>query len=715
MKWRRQLRIGIAVFGIGFAIALYVIIRPPRGVQSGKATVPRVDPAAAAEGTRGDVRRLGVSGEHFRVEYDGFLAYPDGRQRLTGARVFVDRKGERSFKVTAKQADVTPNQDHVEMSGDVVLTASDGLEAKTQAATYGQAEGIVRSTGPTQFSRTRVKGASIGMTYDEKRDVLWMLDKAVVSMAGATPAEAPVEITAGAAGFARADHYVRYERGFRLVTGAKVLESDGATAYLSDDGARVETLDMRGRARITGIGDGAGAVRGMQADDINLEFAEDGRTMKGATLSSRAPGLAAIDMGTADAGGRRIVGRWVDVRLGADGATVTGLSVRDAVELALPATADAPARTIRSSTFSASGSAASALNSARFVDQVEFREAPKGAVPRVVRSRSLDLVTQPGLGAIDAANFLGAVRFEQDRTKGAAGEARYRVAKGVVLLVGIDDSTGQRPRVSDGQVAIDAREIEITLEGQRINARDDVRSVMVPTAQSAPGADGTAARRAGMFKDDQPVYGASAELAYDGTTRLAHYVSSPKAQARLWQGDTTIQGEQITVDDTKGNLTAKGKVASSFVLQQRNETTHALDRSATVTSADDLVYEDASRKATYTGNAHMAGAQGGDLRASRIEMFLKPEGNELDRLEGYTKVAMRDAARSSWGDRLTYTAADDRYVVVGAPAKVVADCREYTGRTLTFTRATNNIVVDPNDEARTMVKAIPNCVPAGRD
>ena len=43
---------------------------------------------------------------------------------------------------------------------------------------------------------------------------------------------------------------------------------------------------MRGQSRITGVGEGAGALRGMEADDINLEFAGDGKTLAGATLAS---------------------------------------------------------------------------------------------------------------------------------------------------------------------------------------------------------------------------------------------------------------------------------------------------------------------------------------------------------------------------------------------------------------------------------------------
>jgi hypothetical protein len=49
-------------------------------------------------------------------------------------------------------------------------------------------------------------------------------------------------------------------------------------------------------------------------------------------------------------------------------------------------------------------------------------------------------------------------------------------------------------------------------------------------------------------------------------------------------------------------------------------------------------------------------------------------------------------------------------VVVGSPVKILADCRETTGRTLTFYRSTNNIDVEPSDQFRTQVKSVPNCV-----
>ena len=310
------------------------------------------------------------------------------------------------------------------------------------------------------------------------------------------------------------------------------------------------------------------------------------------------------------------------------------------------------------------------------------------------------------------ARFAGAVRFEDGQVRASSGQARYLVDRGRIDLDGVDETTGLSPRVTDGQVAIDAGHIEITTDPRRITAARDVRSVMTPVA-GAPAGQAAEVRRAGMLEKDQPVYAASAALDYDSASRVAVYTAEAPALARLWQGDTTIQAERLTVDDATGNLGGKGRVATTFVIEEVDEKTGKRDRTTSIGSADDFLYEDASRKATYTGQAHVSGPQG-DLQASRIELFLAPEANELERLEAYTAISLRDATRVVSGDRLTYTAAEGRYLVVGSPVKIDADCRETTGRTLTFYKSTNNIVVEPNDEFRTQVKSIPNCVAPGR-
>ena len=136
------------------------------------------------------------------------------------------------------------------------------------------------------------------------------------------------------------------------------------------------------------------------------------------------------------------------------------------------------------------------------------------------------------------------------------------------------------------------------------------------------------------------------------------------------------------------------------------------ERVRSIATAADFRYEEAGRRATYTGKAHM-NSPDGDMTAARIELYLKPSGagdNDLERAEAYEDVTLRDQNRTTTGARLTYTTADQRYVVTGAPVKVVDECgRETSGRTLTYLKSAETITIDGNEQTRTQTKGSGQC------
>ena len=56
----------------------------------------------------------------------------------------------------------------------------------------------------------------------------------------------------------------------------------------------------------------------------------------------------------------------------------------------------------------------------------------------------------------------------------------------------------------------------------------------------------------------------------------------------------------------------------------------------------------AMHRATYAGDAHMS-ASDRDLTAAKIALYLKPSGDELDRVEAYDAVTFRDQNRKITG------------------------------------------------------------------
>jgi lipopolysaccharide transport protein LptA len=702
--WQKHLRTGIAVFGVVFAGVVAYVLYHQKAPAAPSAGVERLDPRAALESTGGQILRLEGDSTKVAATYGRDVTYPDGRKKLSGGvSIVIPKREGRDFTITSREADVAHDQVRIDLDGDVKLTATDGLEMRAPSATYDKLADMVIAKGNVAFERQRLSGTSVGLIFENGRELLRLPQQAVVQFKGASPAESPVDITAGTAIFPRPDHYMRFERSFRLVHDGRVFESDLATAYLSDDESRLEMLEMRGHSRITGMTGQAGSLREMTGQDMNLELADDGRTLTSAIVS----GGATMAIAGSGSGDRQLTAAWISISLAPDGATVTTLTAREHVRLVLPADGASPARTITSENLTGHGENGQGIRAATFGGAVEYREQRppadgKPAGDRVARSQVLDLSVQPGFGAVDDARFSGAVRFEEDTIRAYAGKARYRATDGVLELEGIDTTTGQMPRVSDDQVTIEGQQVQLTIEGQKITARDDVRSVMLARKDGKAG--GAASKRPSMLDSDRPVYAASTSLAYDGKARLAIYEGS----AKLWQGDTAIQGDKLTIDDSTGNLLSHGHVRSTDMLEQVDDKTKKTERVQTIATAEDLVYDEASRRATYTGDAHMSGPQG-DLRATKIELYLLASGREMERVEGYEKVTLQSDIRRATGDRLTYFTKEGRYVMVGAPVRIVAECRETVGRTLTFYKATDTISVDGDDEVRTQTKSGSGC------
>jgi lipopolysaccharide transport protein LptA len=234
-------------------------------------------------------------------------------------------------------------------------------------------------------------------------------------------------------------------------------------------------------------------------------------------------------------------------------------------------------------------------------------------------------------------------------------------------------------------------------------------------AQQAKGAEpskqGDAAKHEpktpGLLKDDQPANVTAANLDYDGEHDKAIYTGS----ARLWQGDTAIAGDTITIDQTTGDLYASstsGLMRTTMMLEQLDSKTQQTKKVLTIASAKDMHYEDELRRATYTTNSHVNGPQG-DLRGVKIEMYFVEGGGSLERVEAYDDVIIKTDERTTTGNRMTYFAADERYLMKGTPVKAVENCRETACKTLTFWRSTDRILCDGNEQIRTLATSGGTC------
>lgn len=725
-SWQKRTRIGLLIFGGAVAMTVYLSIGERRS-QAPPTPVERHDPKAQIETERGVFQQFRRGDQDFSFKSARSLSYADGSSKHFEIELTVQKTDGRSYVVTADEAHAGANQRTKQLTGHVRLKANDGFELTTDHATHSEDDGVVRAVGVVSFSKGGMTGSGSDGTFDQSADVLTIGQDASVTLKDEA-GRPTTEFTSGSAVLDRLQNVLTLDRNAHVVRNTQVIDADRVVTRLSDDEQIVKYIELRGGSRVTG----GGSLDSMSARDIDLDYTDDGRALERVVLV----GEAGIAIPGTNGPGRQVTGDSLDVRLAPDG-SIIGLTGRTQVRLDLPASGDSRAGSIRADTLEGSGEAGRGLTRAEFRDNVEYREtATRGTVDRIVRAQSLT-ASLSGDAVTDAA-FQGRVTFDDEGVRAGAGDLRYQPRDNRIALRSAKNEGV--PHVSLDQISIDASAIDVGLDDRRIDG-SDVKTTLSPAPASPRGQSaGTGIALPGLLRQNEAARIDARSLEYRGSAGQAVY----RGAATLWQDQTTIRADVISIDQEKGLLVATGAARSTL----------ELDTGVSVGQAHEIRYEDRTRRVTYSaaplaptsegatstgtrGGAPLSGQSGrsavpvrdaqlsgpqGDLQAGRIEIVLAAKGNQVDRLEAYSNVALKLGMRTASGGRLTYFAEDERYVMSGSgstPVTIISrttsssgviSCRETTGRTLTFYKSTDTIDVDGKEQQRTESQIKP-CTP----
>ena len=217
MAWQRPVRYGVAAAGIAFAVGLYFVIGKKPAPTPGPPAVPHEGGLTHAE-KQGSTERTKNDVVDAELGYETLKEFSDGRKEFGGLSLNFTR-GDRKFHVTSAKAltkekagtTTSTIPEETELTGNVVIQASDGLELHTEEATYTDVDGMTFMPGKVTFKRDRVSGTGVGATYDQIRDVLWLQSAAEIDTAADPQGQGVTHASARQIGVDRADHFMRLD------------------------------------------------------------------------------------------------------------------------------------------------------------------------------------------------------------------------------------------------------------------------------------------------------------------------------------------------------------------------------------------------------------------------------------------------------------------------------------------------------------------------
>jgi lipopolysaccharide export system protein LptA len=327
---------------------------------------------------------------------------------------------------------------------------------------------------------------------------------------------------------------------------------------------------------------------------------------------------------------------------------------------------------------------------AKIVDSVP------GKADRIMTSRELTARFNDK-GEIASAEQMGDFHYQEGTQTASAERATYAAAEETVLLSG-------SPRVVDSGATLTADSIQLNRKTRNAFAQDNVKTTYANLSSQPSGA---------MLASSDPIHVTGTTVTLNAATGVARYTKS-----RLWQGANIVEAPTISFDRNRRSLQAQGiqggRVASVFVQPDKNGKLTPVN----VTS-DKLSYVDSERRAVFSGNV-IVRAQETTITSDTIHVILLPKksqsenqsASQLERIEAQGDIKIDQGSRKALGSKLVYTAADQKMVLTGTPAKPPsifdAERGQISGDSLTFFTHDGRVLVGAGETSQTQ---IPNRIP----
>jgi lipopolysaccharide export system protein LptA len=593
------------------------------------------------------------------------------------------------------------------------------IHVRTRGLVFNQKSGDAYTRHKVEFNTPQVNGWAQGATYSSRTSTLHLVSQILVNVTGPSASR----LTAASGRITKEPRRVVLDR-VDLQRGTQRIQSNRATLFLNQKNLMEKVL-AEGDVRIAASGQTGVKATGDQAE---LLFAADQKnTLRSAALSGHVlieatgaqPLAATAGRVTVNFSGRNLVASAraeENVRI-LQKPSASGNAQQ--VELTAPRIDFAVAEGRRLENAVTSGAAQITLTpldspdqptrvtagvfTARFDNNhlTSLHGAPDAAITstipgrpdRVSTSQTLDVTFKPQ-GGVDVLRQDGGVHYRDGEREAWAEHARYLAAGSMLILTGSPRLVSQGLTVTAPTLRLDRRSGQAFAEGGVKSTYSDLKP--------QPGG--------ALLASGDPIHVTARAMHAERASGIATY----SGDARLWQGPNAIQAATIQFDKEHRKVTAQagpGKKVATVLSQTAPDGKTVL---VTIASGG-LTYVDSEHQVHFEDGVLMRSADA-IITADKLDVFLAPNSQpdtqqqlgtagRLEKVVAQGHVTVQQPDRRATSDQLTYTAAEDKFVMTGGrPSIFDAERGQVTGDSLTFFRRDDRVIVEGTDSSPTVTR-----------
>jgi len=328
-------------------------------------------------------------------------------------------------------------------------------------------------------------------------------------------------------------------------------------------------------------------------------------------------------------------------------------------------------------------------------------QGQSAAGERVSTSNTLDAILVPGSG-IQSLVQQGNLFYKDGERQAWAGRGTYTPTDHILLLSG-------SPRVEQGNMSVTSQTMRFNQLTREIVAQGNVKTTynqpksFQKKSSNQPNAFNPAKpspANGTLSASSSPIHVTAETMTARGSPVVALY----SGDARLWQDANMVQAPSIEFDQEQNQVIAQSSSTARVSTTLTELDSRGKVIPVTITCAR-LVYGGRERKIHLVGGAAVKGPEV-LLTSNQMEVSLGPpnaktgeavltSAGKIEKITASGNVSITQPGRKATGEQLTYTPADDKFVLTGnSPSIFDAEHGKITGVSLTFFRHDDRVLVE---------------------